>query len=236
MGSLTEQGNGERNISRGEQDEVAELSNRRAHQAQSAGRFQDEIVPVSIAQRRGDPLVVSDDEGIRPETTVESLAKLRPVFAKDGTITAGNSSQISDGAAAVVVVSREYAEEHGAEILATIVASGSTGGPDHYLHSKPADALKKALDSQGLSVDDLDFVEINEAFAAVVIESCRQLGIDEEKCNPNGGAIALGHPLGASGTRVVVTAIYELIRRGSGTAGVSLCGAGGQGQAMVIKR
>ena len=236
MGSLTEQGNGERNISRGEQDEVAELSNRRAHQAQSAGRFKDEIVPVSIAQRRGDPLVVSDDEGIRPETTVKSLAKLRPAFAKDGTITAGNSSQISDGAAAVVVVSREYAEEHGAEILATIVASGSTGGPDHYLHSKPADALKKALDSQGLSVDDLDFVEINEAFAAVVIESCRQLGIDEEKCNPNGGAIALGHPLGASGTRVVVTAIYELIRRGSGTAGVSLCGAGGQGQAMVIKR
>ncbi|MEZ2122258.1 MULTISPECIES: acetyl-CoA C-acetyltransferase [unclassified Corynebacterium] len=236
MGALTEKGNGERGITRQQQDTIAELSNRRAHEAQEEGRFRDEIAPVTVPQRKGDPLVVESDEGIRADTTMESLGKLRPAFNREGTITAGNSSQISDGAAALVVVSREYAQRNGLEILATIEGQGSTGGPDHYLHSKPADALKKALSDSRIQLDDVDFVEINEAFASVVIQSLRDLDLDMGKCNPNGGAIALGHPLGASGARVLVTAVYELLRRGSGTAAVSLCGAGGQGQAMVISR
>ncbi|MBV7293013.1 acetyl-CoA C-acetyltransferase [Corynebacterium sp. TAE3-ERU16] len=236
MGALTEKGNGDRGITREQQDAIAELSNRRAHEAQKEGRFRDEIAPVTVPQRKGEPLVVDTDEGIRPDTTLESLGKLRPAFARDGTITAGNSSQISDGAAALVVVSRGYAEQHGLHVLATIEGSGSTGGPDHHLHSKPSDALKKALADSRVRLGDVDFIEINEAFAAVVVQSLRDLDLDMGRCNPNGGAIALGHPLGASGARVLVTAVYELIRRGSGTAAVSLCGAGGQGQAMVISR
>ncbi len=187
-----------------------------------------------IPQRKGDPLVISEDEGIRPDTTVESLAKLRPAFAKDGTITAGSSSPISDGAAAVLVMSKAKAKELGLTWLAEIGAHGNVAGPDNSLHSQPSNAINHALKKGGLSVADLDLIEINEAFAQVGVQSTRDLGISPDKVNVNGGAIALGHPIGMSGARLVLTLALELKRRGGGTGAAALCGGGGQGDALII--
>ncbi|MDQ6524282.1 acetyl-CoA C-acetyltransferase [Nocardioides sp. LHD-245] len=237
MGNLTEAVNADREnpLSREEQDEFSARSHQLAAAAQKNGVFDDEIVPVSIPQRKGDPIVVSADEGVRGDTTAESLGKLRPAFSKDGTITAGSASQISDGAAAVVVTSKKKAEELGLPILAEIVSHGQVAGPDSTLQMQPANATQKALDKAGLSVADLDLVEFNEAFAAVGIESARALGLDEDKVNVNGGAIAIGHPLGASGTRITLHLALELKRRGGGVGAAALCGGGGQGDALVIR-
>jgi acetyl-CoA C-acetyltransferase len=221
------------NFTREEQDAFAARSHQLAAEAQKNGIFDDEIVPVTIASRRGD-IVVSEDEGVRGDTTVEGLAGLRPV-AKDGTITAGSASQISDGAAAVVVMSKEKAEELGLEWLAEIGAHGSVAGPDSSLQLQPANATAKALEKEGLSASDLDLVEFNEAFAAVGIASARALGISEDIVNVNGGAIALGHPVGMSGTRVVLHLANELKRRGGGVGVAALCGGGGQGDALVVR-
>lgn len=236
MGVLTEGPLSSLNISREEQDEIAAASHQRAAAAQSAGVFDSEIAPISIPQRKGDPVVVTSDEGIRANTTTESLSGLRPAFTRDGSITAGNASPISDGAAAVVLTRRSWAEEHGLDYLAVVGAAGQTGGPDNSLHSQPADSLKAALDRAGWEAGDLDFVEINEAFGAVAVQSLRDLDYPAEKCNIYGGAIALGHPIGASGARLVLTAAQELDRRGAGKAGVSLCGGGGQGDALLLYR
>ncbi|GAB3859403.1 hypothetical protein GCM10029963_60610 [Micromonospora andamanensis] len=187
-----------------------------------------------IPQRKGDPLVISEDEGIRPDTTVDTLAKLRPAFAPDGTITAGSSSPISDGAAAVVVMSKAKAKELGLTWLAEIGAHGNVAGPDNSLHSQPSNAIQHALRKGGLTVADLDLIEINEAFAQVGIQSTRDLGISPDKVNVNGGAIALGHPIGMSGARLVLTLALELKRRGGGTGAAALCGGGGQGDALII--
>ncbi|MCW4464146.1 acetyl-CoA C-acetyltransferase [Glutamicibacter sp. MNS18] len=236
MGVSTETKNRELGIERPLQDQLAAQSHQRAAAAQQAGIFDGEIVPISIPQRKGDPLVIAQDEGIRPGTTVETLAGLRPAFAEDGTITAGNSSPLSDGAAAVVVVSRQWAERHGHPILAVIGAAGQVAGPDNSLHSQPSNAIRAALDKQSLSVGDLDFIEINEAFAAVAHQSLLDLDYPGDRANIHGGAIALGHPIGASGARLALTAALELQRRGSGTAAVSLCGGGGQGEALILQR
>jgi acetyl-CoA C-acetyltransferase len=192
-------------------------------------------VPVEIPQRRGEPIVVGEDEGIRPDTTAESLAKLRPAFTNDGTITAGSSSPISDGAAAVVVMSRAKAEELGLTWLAEIGAHGNVAGPDNSLHAQPANAIKHALAKEGGSVADLDLIEINEAFAAVGIQSTRELGVRPEIVNVNGGAIALGHPIGMSGARLALTLALELRRRGGGLGAAALCGGGGQGDALLLR-
>ncbi|MGW4017307.1 acetyl-CoA C-acyltransferase, partial [Rhodococcus ruber] len=199
------------------------------------GLFDDEIVPVSIPQRKGDPVVVTADEGIRPDTTAESLAKLRPAFAPDGTVTAGSASQISDGAAAVVVMSKAKAEQLGLSWLAEIGAHGVVAGPDSTLQSQPARAIAKACAREGLEPAELDLVEINEAFAAVGIASARELGIDPARVNVNGGAIALGHPLGMSGARIVLHLALELARRGGGVGAAALCGGGGQGDALIVR-
>ncbi|XNZ00777.1 acetyl-CoA C-acetyltransferase [Micrococcus luteus] len=237
MGELTESGNGERGLERAAQDEIAAGSHQRASQAQESGVFDAEIAPMEIPQRKGDPVVVSKDEGVRADTTAETLAGLRPAFAKEGTITAGNASPLSDGAAAVIVTSRAYAEEKGLEILATVGAPGQTAGPkDSQLHSQPSDAIKSALSKQGWEVKDLDFIEINEAFAAVSLQSLKDLDYPAENCNVHGGAIALGHPIGASGARLALTAAHELNRRGSGRTAVALCGGGGQGEALILFR
>ena len=235
MGESTERHNAGLDISREQQDEFAARSHQRAALAQKNGLFDEEVVPVRIPQRKGDPIEFRDDEGIRADTTAESLARLRPAFAKDGTITAGSSSQISDGACAVVVMSRAKAEELGAPVLAEIGAHGMVAGPDNSLQSQPANAIRKALDRSGLTVDDLDLVEINEAFAAVGIQSMRELGVGDDKVNVNGGAIALGHPIGMSGARIALHAVLELRRRGGGVAAVGLCGGGGQGDALVLR-
>ncbi|MEV5002865.1 acetyl-CoA C-acetyltransferase [Nocardioides sp. LML1-1-1.1] len=237
MGNLTEAVNAERDnaLTREEQDEFSARSHQLAAAAQKNGVFDDEIVPVSIPQRKGDPVVISKDEGVRGDTTAESLAGLRPAFSKTGTITAGSASQISDGAAAVVVTSKAKAEELGLPILAEIVSHGQVAGPDSSLQLQPANATQKALDKAGLSVADLDLVEFNEAFAAVGIESARALGIDADKVNVNGGAIAIGHPLGASGARITLHLALELQRRGGGVGAAALCGGGGQGDALVIR-
>jgi acetyl-CoA C-acetyltransferase len=235
MGESTEKYNTRHDISRQEQDEFAARSHQRAAKAQKDGFFNDEIVPVEIPQRRGDPIVVSEDEGVRADTTAETLAKLRPAFGKEGTITAGSSSPISDGAAAVVVMSKEKAESMGLTWLAEIRAFGTVAGPDTSLHSQPSRAIKRALDKDGLSVDAVEVFEINEAFAAVGIQSTRELGVDPEKVNVNGGAIALGHPLGMSGARLVLTLAHELRRRGGGVGAAGLCGGGGQGSALVVR-
>ncbi len=237
MGNLTEAVNAERDnaLTREEQDEFAARSHQLAAAAQKNGVFDEEIVPVSIPQRKGDPVVISADEGVRGDTTAESLAGLRPAFSKTGTITAGSASQISDGAAAVVVTSKAKAEELGLPILAEILSHGQVAGPDSSLQLQPANATKKALDKAGLSVADLDLVEFNEAFAAVGIESARALGLDEDKVNVNGGAIAIGHPLGASGARITLHLALELKRRGGGVGAAALCGGGGQGDALVIR-
>lgn len=236
MGGLTEQCNSAGSkLTREEQDAFAAQSHQRAAEAWKNGLFDDEVVKVEIPQRRGDALVVDTDEGVRGETTAESLGKLRPAFDKEGTITAGSASQISDGACAVVVMSKAKAEELGLTWLAEIGAHGQVAGPDSTLQLQPANATKKALDKEGITVDDVDLVEFNEAFAAVGIESARALGLPEEKVNVNGGAIALGHPVGMSGARVVLTLALELQRRGGGTGVAALCGGGGQGDALVVK-
>ncbi|MDO5735823.1 MAG: acetyl-CoA C-acetyltransferase [Propionibacteriaceae bacterium] len=236
MGSSSETVNVRLGLTRAEQDEVAATSHQRATAAQRSGVFADEIVPVRVPQRRGDDLVITDDEGIRPDTTADSLARLRPAFASEGTITAGNSSPLSDGAAAVVLASLSYATEHGLPWLARVDASGHVAGPDNSLHSQPAGAILAAAKRQGVEVVEFDFFEINEAFAAVAIQSMRDLGVDAAIVNINGGAIALGHPIGASGARLVLHAALELARRGSGMAGVALCGGGGQGDALILSR
>jgi len=234
MGESTERHVGKLGISRAEQDEFAARSQQRAAAAQKNGIFEAEIVPVEIPQRKGDPIVVKEDEGVRGDTTAESLGRLRPAFTKDGTITAGNASPISDGAAAVVVMSKAKAEELGLTWLAEIGAHGIVAGPDNSLHSQPSNAINAALAKAGLTVDDLDLIEINEAFAAVGLQSMRDLGVSEEKVNVNGGAIALGHPIGMSGARLVLHLALELQRRGGGTGAASLCGGGGQGDALIV--
>ena len=221
------------NLTREEQDAFSARSHQRAAEAWKNGLFDDEVVPVEIPQRRGEPVVVSQDEGIRGDTTVETLSKLRPV-SKDGSITAGSASQISDGACAVVVMSKAKAEELGLEWLAEIGASGQVAGPDSTLQMQPANAIKKAADKQGIAVSDIDLFELNEAFAAVGIESARELGVDEDRVNVNGGAIAIGHPVGMSGARIVLHLALELKRRGGGTGAAALCGGGGQGDALII--
>jgi acetyl-CoA C-acetyltransferase len=236
MGGLTEQANAEGiKLTREEQDEFAAASHQKAAAAWKNGVFDDEVVPVSIPQRKGDPLVISSDEGVRGDTTAESLAKLRPAFSKEGTITAGSASQISDGACAVVVMSKAKAEELGLEWLAEIGAHGMVAGPDSTLQMQPANATAKACAKEGIEPADLDLVEFNEAFAAVGIESARSLGLDPEKVNVNGGAIALGHPVGMSGARVVLHLALELKRRGGGVGAAALCGGGGQGDALIVR-
>ena len=236
MGGLTEQCNAQgTNLSREEQDEFSARSHQRAAEAWKNGVFDEEVVPVEIPQRKGDPVVVSQDEGVRGETTAESLGKLRAAFAKEGTITAGSASQISDGACAVVVMSKAKAEELGLTWLAEIGAHGMVAGPDSTLQMQPANATAKACEKEGISPADLDLVEFNEAFAAVGIESARSLGLDESKVNVNGGAIALGHPVGMSGARVVLHLALELKRRGGGVGAAALCGGGGQGDALIVR-
>jgi acetyl-CoA C-acetyltransferase len=234
MGESTERHGARHGISREEQDVFSAASHQRAAAAQKNGVFAEEITPIQVPQRRGEPVVVADDEGIRPDTTAESLAKLRPAFTKDGTITAGSSSPISDGAAAVVVMSRAKAEELGLRWLAEIRAHGNVAGPDNSLHAQPANAIEHALTKAGLTVADLDLIEINEAFAQVGILSTRQLGVSADIVNVNGGAIALGHPIGMSGARLVLSLAMELKRRGGGTGAAALCGGGGQGDALII--
>jgi acetyl-CoA C-acetyltransferase len=236
MGLLTEEINGAaQNLTREEQDEFSARSHQLAAAAWKNGLFDDEVVPVPVPQRRGDPVMVTTDEGVRGDTTAESLGKLRPAFSKDGTITAGSSSQISDGGAAVVVMSKAKAEELGLEWLAEIGAHGMVAGPDSSLQMQPANATAKACEKEGINPTDLDLVEFNEAFAAVGISSARELGLEDDKVNVNGGAIALGHPVGMSGTRVVLTLALELKRRGGGVGAAALCGGGGQGDALIVR-
>lgn len=236
MGTSTERGNASLGIAREAQDAVAAESHRRAAAAAEQGVLASEIVPVEVPRRRGDPVLVTADEGIRPDTTPASLARLRPSFAADGTITAGNASPLTDGAAAVVVASRELAETRGLTWLASVGAAGQVAGPDTSLHSQPAAALLAALARAGWDVGTLDLVEINEAFGSVVVQSLADLGYPLERTNIHGGAIALGHPIGASGARLAGHAAAELARRGSGRAGVTLCGGGGQGEALLLWR
>jgi acetyl-CoA C-acetyltransferase len=235
MGESTERVNTKLAIARVDQDEFAARSHQRAAAAAKNGVFDAEIVALSVPQRRGDPIEVREDEGIRGDTSVETLAKLRPAFTSDGTITAGSSSPISDGAAAVVVMSKSKAIELGLTWIAEVGAHGNVAGPDNSLHSQPANAIKQALAKDGLTVADLDLIEINEAFAAVGLQSMRDLGVDPEIVNVNGGAIALGHPIGMSGTRVALTLALELARRGGGTGAAALCGGGGQGSALILR-
>ncbi|WP_010119556.1 acetyl-CoA C-acetyltransferase [Corynebacterium nuruki] len=235
MGVETEGGNTDRGITREQQDRVAALSHQRAEAAIADGTFAAEIVPVEVKTRKG-TVTVDTDEGVRAGTTEDSLAGLRPAFATDGTITAASASQISDGAAAVVLTTRKYAEDNGLTVLAAVGAAGETAGPDTLLHSQPAQAVTAALTKAGWEAADLDFLEINEAFAAVVVQSLKDLDYPLEQTNIHGGGISLGHPIGASGARLVVAAAYELDRRGSGRAAVSLCGGGGQGDALLLWR
>lgn len=235
MGESTEKHNTRLGIAREPQDAFAAASHQRAAAAQRRGVFAEEITPVEIPGRKGDPVVVDTDEGIRPDTTAEGLAKLRPAFSPDGTITAGTASQISDGAAAVVVMSRTKAEELGLPWLAEIGAHGNVAGPDNSLQSQPSNAILHALKKEGSDVGDLDLIEINEAFAAVAVQSMKDLGVTPEKVNVNGGAIALGHPIGMSGARLVLHLALELRRRGGGVGAAALCGGGGQGDALVLR-
>ena len=235
MGESTERHNAKLGITRQEQDAFAARSHQLAAKAVKDGLMTHEITPVAIPQRRGEPVIIDTDEGVRADTTPESLAGLKPAFAADGTITAGSASQISDGAAAVVVMSAETAAAFGATVLAEIGAHGVVAGPDNSLHSQPSRAIYRALERAGLKVDDLDLVEINEAFAAVAIQSMRDLGVDPEKVNVDGGAIAIGHPLGASGARIALHLIYALRQRGGGFGAAALCGGGGQGDALLLR-
>jgi acetyl-CoA C-acetyltransferase len=233
MGESTERHNTRYALTREEQDAFSARSHQRA--AAAADRIAEEIAPVTIPQRKGDPIAFATDEGIRADTTEESLARLRPAFAKDGTITAGNASQISDGAAAVVVMSRAKAEELGLTWLAEIGAHGVVAGPDASLQEQPANAILRACEKEGIAVADVDLFELNEAFASVGIVSTRKLGVSEEIVNVNGGAIALGHPVGMSGARIVLSLALELRRRGGGIGAAALCGGGGQGDALLVR-
>ena len=235
MGESSDHKNERLGIGRTEQDEWAAQSHERAAEATANGTFTEEIAPVSVPQRKSDPTTVHQDEGIRQGTTVESLAKLRPAFVASGTITAGNASQISDGAAAIVVADRIASEASGSPVLAEILAYGQIGGSDATLHERPAEALIVALKKAGLAASDLHIVEINEAFAAVSLWSARTLEIPEDRVNINGGAVALGHPLGATGARLVVTLVNALRQRGGGLGAATLCGGGGQGDAIIVK-
>jgi len=236
MGLSTELANEKLGLNRRQQDEVAAASHQRTATATQAGIFDDEITPLSVAQRKGEPLILTTDEGVRAESTTDSLGTLRAAFSTDGDITAGNAAPLSDGASAVVVTSRAWAEEHGLSWLAVIEASGQVAGPDNSLHSQPANAISNALGKQGWTAADLDVIEINEAFAAVVVQSSTVLGVSADKVNIHGGGIAIGHPIGASGARVALHAALELARRGSGKAAVALCGGGGQGEALLLSR
>jgi acetyl-CoA C-acetyltransferase len=234
MGLSTEHHAGGR-ISRARQDEFSARSHQLAAAAIASGKFAEEIIDVPVAQRKGDPVIVNTDEGVRADTTAESLGKLRPAFEKDGTITAGNASQISDGGAAVLVMSAERAEQLGLTPIGELIGYGQVAGPDASLLTQPSHAISQAAKNAGLDVKGLDLFEINEAFAAVGLASADDLGIDEEKINVNGGAIALGHPVGMSGTRIALSALLELRRRGGGVAAVGLCGGGGQGDAAILR-
>jgi acetyl-CoA C-acetyltransferase len=234
MGESTERHNAKLGVSRQDQDEFAARSQQRAARATKDGVLAEEIVPVEVRSRK-ETVVFDSDEGVRADTTAESLGRLPAAFGQDGTITAGSSSQISDGAAALVVTSRKKAEELGATILAEVGAFGTVAGPDNGLHFQPSNAIRKALGKAGLDVTDLELIEINEAFAAVGIASMRELGVSPDIVNVNGGAIAVGHPLGASGARLALTLIYELRRRGGGLGAAALCGGGGQGSALLLK-
>jgi acetyl-CoA C-acetyltransferase len=235
MGESTDYYSKIRKISREEQDEYSASSHDRATDAGKNGLLDDEIVPVGVPQRKGDPLLVTSDEGVRPGTTAESLAKLRPAFAPDGTVTVGSASQISDGAAAVVVMSRAKAEELGAPVLAEIGAHGTVAGPDASLLSQPSNAISRAMGREGLTPQQVDLFEINEAFAAVAIQSMRDLEIGAGNVNVNGGAISMGHPVGASGARIALHLALELGRRGGGLGAAALCGGGGQGEALLLR-
>ena len=234
MGLSTEKYNGKLSISRTEQDEVAAASHQRSARAAEEGLFAAEIAAVEITGRKGDVHTILTDEGVRPESTVATLAKLRPAFSPDGSITAGNSSPLSDGASALVLTSRDYATKNGLTILAVVEAAGQVAGPDNSLHSQPSNAINAALARAGWSATDLDFIEINEAFASVVLQSARELGVSLDTVNIHGGAIAIGHPIGASGARLATHAAHELARRGKGRAAVALCGGGGQGEALLL--
>jgi acetyl-CoA C-acetyltransferase len=236
MGEGSDEVNRELEIGREEQDAWAARSHQRAEKAWNAGVMAGEVIPVAVPQRRGAVVEVERDEGVRPGTTVEALGKLQPAFGKDGTITAGNASQISDGAAAVVVMSAERARKLGVEPLVEIVAHGMSADRYSWLHTVPALALSNALKKAGLASSDLDLIEINEAFAAVALNATRMLGLDEDRVNVNGGAVALGHPIGASGARLVLTVALELKRRGLRTGAAALCGGGGQGDALIVRR
>jgi acetyl-CoA C-acetyltransferase len=236
MGAGTEGYTGQKSeITRERQDAFAAASHERAAAAIKDGRFNDEIVGVSVAQRKGDPVVIETDEGVRPGTTVESLAALRPAFSKDGTITAGNASQISDAGGAVIVMSRAAAERRGATPLGEVVGYGQVAGPDTSLLTQPSRATKRALDRAGLALSDVDLFEFNEAFASVGLASMDDLGLSDDVVNVNGGAIALGHPVGMSGTRLALTLLHELKRRGGGLGAAALCGGGGQGDALLVR-
>ena len=235
MGESTEKHNARYDLTRAEQDAFAAASHQRAATGQKNGVFDDEITPVQIKQRKGDPIIFSADEGVRADTTAESLAALRPAFTKDGTITAGSASQISDGACAVVVMSKKKANELGLTWLAEIGSHGVVAGPDASLQEQPANAIIKACQREGIAVSDLDLLEINEAFAAVGVVSSKALGVSGDKVNVNGGAIAVGHPVGMSGARIVLHLALELQRRGGGTGAAALCGGGGQGDALLLR-
>ena len=235
MGEASDRKNASLGIDRATQDAWSAESHRRAAAATESGHFASEIVPVSVPQRRGDPIEIALDEGIRPDVTAESLAALRSAFTSDGTITAGNASQISDGGAAVVVASPAAAEAVGAPIAAEILSYGQIGGVDATLHERPAEAIRVALKRAELTPGDLNVIEINEAFASVAMWSAKMLDLDESDVNPNGGAVALGHPIGCTGARLVVSLINELQRRGGGIGAAALCGGGGQGDALIVK-
>jgi acetyl-CoA C-acetyltransferase len=235
MGAGTEKYAASAELERGPQDELAAKSHQRAAEAAKNGLFDDEIIPVEVPQRKGDPIVVTTDEGVRGDTTSDSLGKLRPAFDKAGNITAGNASQISDGGAAVIVTSKAKAEELGATPLAEIVGFGQVAGPDPSLLTQPSRAIKQAAERSGTDISSIDLFELNEAFAAVGLASMADLGISDDIVNVNGGAIALGHPVGMSGTRVALTLMLELGRRGGGLGAAALCGGGGQGDAMIFK-
>jgi len=235
MGEGSDKVNAKLGIGRTEQDEWSARSHERAADATKAGKLAEEIVTVEVPQRKGDPVRVEEDEGIRPGTTVESLSALKPAFSKEGTITAGNASQISDAGAALVVMPAEKAKSLGLEPLATVVAHGQVAGPDTALHLQPANATRKAAQKAGLDPSKLDLYEFNEAFAAVSLAAAKDLGLSEDKVNVNGGAVALGHPIGMSGARLILTLAYELKRRGGGVGAAALCGGGGQGDALIIR-
>lgn len=235
MGESTEKHNARYDLTREEQDAFSARSHQRAAAGQQSGVFDNEIIPVQIKQRKGDPIIFSVDEGVRADTTAESLAALRPAFTKDGTITAGSASQISDGACAVVVMSKKKAKELGLTWLAEIGSHGVVAGPDASLQEQPANAIFKACQREGIAVSDLDLLEINEAFAAVGVVSAKALGVSGDKINVNGGAIAVGHPVGMSGARIVLHLALELQRRGGGTGAAALCGGGGQGDALLVR-